>query len=379
VSARGASNAGASHSTTSVRAALPAELMTDWRSLAHTSPDANPFFAPTVLQAALDTLAPASVTVLAPKTEGGRLVALAPVVPIRLGRLIPARSIWTHLYGPLGTPLVDPADPDAGVVSLLAAMDGDRPGRRILVFPDLPLDSVAAQALRRHAERSGRPVRVFGTHHRAVLSPALLSGGVRAALPAKTRKELGRQLRRLGDLGPLSFSATLAGPDLRPRLEAFLALEQSGWKGARGTALAMKSEALAFVRAVATAAEPGEMRIDSLAVGDRPAAMLASFRSGGTLVTWKIAHDESLGRFSPGVQVMLEASEAFAADPSLRLVDSLASADHPMIDRLWPERQAIGTLTIGPRGGGAAFLLGVLLAETEMRARSDLRALIRRS
>nr|WP_286198712.1 GNAT family N-acetyltransferase [Mesorhizobium sp. BR1-1-16] len=258
-------------------------------------------------------------------------------------------------------------------------MDGDRPGRRILIFPDLPLDGVAAQALRRHAESSGRPVRVFGTHHRAVLRPALLAGGVRAALSAKTRKELGRQLRRLGDLGPLAFSATTGGPDLQPMLEAFLALEQSGWKGARGTALAMKSEALAFVRAVASAAEPGEMRIDSLAVGDRPAAMLASFRSGGTLVTWKIAHDESLGRFSPGVQVMLEASGAFAADPSLRLVDSLASADHPMIDRLWPDRQAIGTLTIGPRGGGAAFALGVLLAETELRARSELRALIRRS
>ncbi|WP_073052972.1 GNAT family N-acetyltransferase [Kaistia soli] len=363
----------------SQRPNVPSEIEEGWRDLANLSPDANPFFAPTVLRSALDTLAATSVAILAPTGETGRLAALAPVAAMRLGRIAPAVGVWTHLYGPLGTPLIDPDDPEFAVARLVAAMDGKRSGRRILVFPDLPLGGVAAEALRRHAEASGRPVRIIGEHRRAVLHPGSLEGGVRASLPAKTRKELGRQLRRLGDSGSVTFSTVTAGPGLMVALDAFLALEQSGWKGTRGTALAMKGEALAFVRAVVAAAEPGQIRIDTLAVDGRPAAMLTSFRSGGTMVTWKIAHDESLGRFSPGVQVMLAASEAFTADPALKIVDSLASAGHPMIDRLWPERQAVGTLTIGPIGGGRFFSLGVLLAETELGARTDLRALIRRS
>lgn len=353
-------------------------LMPAWRRLAAEATEGNPFFAPTVLEAAIRTLAPPSVAIALAEDDAGRLLALAPVVPVRLGRLARAVSVWTHLYGPLGTPLVDPADPEAAIARLIAAMEGPRRGRRILVFPDLPLDGPVAAALARHAARAGRPVAHIGGHERAVLRPASLGGDLRSLLPAKLRKELGRQLRRLGDLGPVEFATATMPAELPAALERFLALEASGWKGARGTALALKADALAFVRAVADGAAAGDMRIDELSVGGRSVAMLASFRAGGSLVTWKIAHDEGLGRFSPGVQVMLAASERFTADPSLALADSLATAGHPMIDRLWPQRQAVGTLVVGPEGGGAAFALGVLLARAEVEARARLRVLIRR-
>ncbi len=359
-----------------IRRGLPERAA--WRALAAVAPDSNPFFAPGCLDAALATLAGPAVTIATATDAAGRLVALAPVTPMRLGRLVPAVAVWTHLYGPLGTPLIDPEDPDAAIASLIAAMEGPRRGRRILVFPDLPLKGGVADVLRRHAAREGRPVAIVGAHRRAVLRPAEIAGGVRAALPTKTRKELGRQLRRLGDAGAVRFSSATTPDALAAALDAFLALEKRGWKGARGTALALKPEALAFARGLIEAAGPGALRIDALEVGGRPVAMLIALRSGGTLVTWKIAHDPALGRFSPGVQIMLEASEAFAADRSLGLVDSLASADHPMIDRLWSGRRSVGTFTIGTDGGTSGLALGLLLARTEVTARARLRALIRR-
>ena len=361
------------------RSLPPAGLGPEWRRLARDAPEANPFFAPAILGAALEHLAPAAVSLAVAEDAAGRLVALAPVGPARLGRLVPAVSVYTHLYGPLGTPLLDPADPVAALARLVAVMDGGHSGGRILLFPDLPLDSAAGSALHSLAAKTSRPLAVIGGHERAILRPQAMAEGVRAGLPAKTRKELARQLRRLGDLGPLEWRSAKTPRERADLLESFLALEAAGWKGQRRTALRDRADALAFTRAVFESAAAGEARLDALTIAGRPVAMLASFRAGGTVVTWKIAHDEALGRFSPGVQVMLQASEYFEADPSVALVDSLASASHPMIDRLWPGRQAMGLTVLGPVGGSAAFRAGVLLAQGEVRARAELRALIRRA
>lgn len=361
------------------RSLPPAGLMTAWRRLAREAPEANPFFAPAILGAALEHLAPAAVSLAVAEDAAGRLVALAPVGPARLGRLVPAVSVYTHIYGPLGTPLLDPADPEAALARLVAVMDGGKSGGRILLFPDLAIDSAAGLALHSLAAKTGRPLAVIGGHERAVLRPREMDEGVRASLPAKTRKELARQLRRFGDLGPVEWRSATTPRERADLVDAFLALEAAGWKGKRRTALRDRADALAFTRAVFDGAAPGEARLDALTIAGRAVAMLASFRAGGTVVTWKIAHDEALGRFSPGVQVMLQASEFFEADPTVALVDSLASASHPMIDRLWSGRQAMGLVALGPVGGSAAFRAGVLLAHGEVRARAELRALIRRA
>ncbi len=353
---------------------LPAEDA--WQRLAARAIEPNPFFTPAVLTAALQSFGASRVTIATAVDGAGRLSALAPIRPFRLGRIAPAVAVWTHLYGPLGTPLIDGENIDVAIAGLIAAMEGKRAGRNILLFPDLPLDGAVAAALRRHADAAGRGIAILGAHERAVL-PRPSAFDVRGALPPKTRKELSRQLRRLSEIGPLSFTSASTSAALVEALDAFLRLEQAGWKGARGTALALRPDALAFVRGMIAGAPDGAVRIDALSVGGEPAAMLALLRSQGTLVTWKIAYDEALARFSPGVQLMLAASESFAEEPALALVDSLASADHPMIDRLWPARQAIGTFTIGPDRGRAWLAIGLLLARAEGKARAKLRAVIR--
>ncbi|WP_051231296.1 GNAT family N-acetyltransferase [Kaistia adipata] len=322
----------------------------------------NPFYSDAILNAARDHLGDDRVRVV-------RLPnILVPIRPTRLGHLVPAIATWVHRLGPLGTPRFDAGDPAAAATELIAAMDGDRPGRRILEFPYLPLDGAVASALRKEAERQGRPVTILDAHRRAVLRRA--STDVAGGMTAKKRKELARQRRRLGEMGALTIEHVTAADALPGALADFFALEASGWKGRRGTALALRPAEKAFAEAaVAEAGARGDVAIHAIRLDGKAIAMLVSFRSGDTAVTWKIAYDEALGRYSPGVHVMLAASEWLQADPAIAVVDSLAIADHPMVDHLWPDRLAIGMLVIGPRGGSAAYRLGIALARLELRLR----------
>nr|WP_246409772.1 GNAT family N-acetyltransferase [Kaistia hirudinis] len=251
-------------------------------------------------------------------------------------------------------------------------------GRRVLLFPDLPLDGLAATAIRGFAERSGRPAVEIGAYARATLLLRPGAAPLRDTLERRRRKEFARQWRRLAEQGELAFRRLRDGPDFERAALAFLALEAGGWKGRQGTALAADPKSRSFALAALLGSLPGMATIDELLLGGDPIAMLASFQSGGRAVSWKIAYDERFARFSPGVQLMLEASDAWAAAGDVALVDSLAAAGHPMIDGLWPDRIRIGLLALGPPGGSALFSLAVRSAEAEATLRQKLRALRKR-
>ena len=80
------------------------------------------------------------------------------------------------------------------------------------------------------------------------------------------------------------------------------------------------------------------MRIDFLKLDGRPIAATILLFSGDRAWFWKTAYDENYARFSPGVLLALELTEALGRDRSIALVDSCAVADHPMIDHLWRGR-----------------------------------------
>ena len=343
--------------------------------LSERAAEQNPFFTPPILAAAVDHLADAKVTVVRCADREGRPIALAPIRPTRLGRLIPAISVWVHPHGPLGTPLLDAAAFDAAAAALIAAMDGDRTGRRILEFPYLPLAGPVADALRHQAAASGRPVTVLAAHRRAMLKriepdgPAFLQ-----AIAPKKRKELARQLRRLAELGHLTIEHVDASEQREGALQDFFALEASGWKGKRGTALTLRQREKAFARA---AVAGGNATLHAIRLDGRAIAMLVSFKSGATAITWKIAYDEVYARFSPGVHIMLEGSTALLADPAIEQIDSIAVANHPMVDHLWPDRLEVGTLVIGPTGGGALYETGLALMRLELYLRPIARRVVR--
>jgi Acetyltransferase (GNAT) domain len=84
--------------------------------------------------------------------------------------------------------------------------------------------------------------------------------------------------------------------------------------------------------------------------------------SGASAWCWKIAYDERFARFSPGVQLLLEATRELLDEPAREHADSCATANHPMIDHVWRERLLLTDrlMRIGPDATRAFELAGAL-------------------
>jgi CelD/BcsL family acetyltransferase involved in cellulose biosynthesis len=94
-------------------------------------------------------------------------------------------------------------------------------------------------------------------------------------------------------------------------------------------------------KAVTGLAHEGKAQVARLFAGGRPIAAIVTLSSGTTAWCWKIAYDESFARFSPGVQLLSDMTQALLDDASVARGDSCATADHPMIDHVWRERLAL--------------------------------------
>ncbi len=69
----------------------------------------------------------------------------------------------------------------------------------------------------------------------------------------------------------------------------------------------------------------------------------------------------AIARYSPGVQILLDVTQALLDDPSVACADSCATADHPMIDHVWRERLALADRLVSV---GSARSFGFALART---------------
>lgn len=187
----------------------------------------------------------------------------------------------------------------------------------------------------------------------------------------KRRKEYRRLYNRLSETGTLVSQSFQAGDDPRPWISDFLELESSGWKGQRGTAMACDPKQRGAVsEALMNLAQSGNLLFWKLALDDKPIAMLFAVRCGDTAGLGKIAYSEDLSSYSPGVLLILEATRDLLAVPGLKLVDSHAIPDHPMINNIWRDRIPIADLVLATPGTSAA-LFGLICRAEE--ARQNLR------
>ncbi|SFO60590.1 Acetyltransferase (GNAT) domain-containing protein [Cohaesibacter marisflavi] len=187
-------------------------------------------------------------------------------------------------------------------------------------------------------------------HKRAYLNcasdnVAAEDGGM--SLSRNKRKTTGRQWRRLSDLGKLEVLSTQDGLDYGEAIESFLHVEASGWKASKGTALAVDERLNAFVHKVfSEMMAKDRARIDLLSLDGRCIGGLVSFRVGRGLFTWKTGMDDVYKRYSPGVQILLEASRQAIADPGIDYIDSLADSGHPIAEHIWAGRRSMALLFV---------------------------------
>ncbi|MDO9417919.1 GNAT family N-acetyltransferase [Pararhizobium sp.] len=257
---------------------------------------------------------------------------------------------WANPFGPLGTPLVDAEDAAETIdnfYEVLGSKAANLPP--VLVLPDIRLKGKFAQLARAVAIGRNLPVTVTDTYSRPMLE-SLLDGPayLKKAISPGHYRELQRQWRKLSEIAEVSYNVARQPEEIRIRMEQFLALEASGWKGARRTAMVLDRYRAAFAReAITNLAETDGVRIHTLELNGKPIASMIVFMMAGEAYTWKTAYDETYARFSPGKLLMAELTEWHLDDANIVRSDSCAVPDHPVMSRFWEEREEMGTLVIG--------------------------------
>jgi hypothetical protein len=197
-------------------------------------------------------------------------------------------------------------------------------------------------------QQGGMHPRVLQSHVRACLDATKDADELlRDALGAKKLKELRRQHNRLAEHGAVSFEVARTPEAIAAAIEGFFALEASGWKAKRGTALVQHDGDAGFVRRATLAlAETGQCEIVTLRAGDTPVAAAIVLRHQDRAFYFKLGVDEHFAKLSPGVQLTLDLTRHLCADPTIAMADSTANPDHPMINPIWRGRLAIADVLI---------------------------------
>lgn len=308
--------------------------------------------------------------------EPGELIGLAALHMPRLGTRGLAK-FWCHAQAALGLPLLDRVRGGEALGLMLDWLAREQPGVSAVLFPCMPtagpvMDLIRAQAVAGRLQLLSYDARARALLHGDSDVQALLS----SKLSPKRLREIRRQRRRLAEVGALTFVRGEAA-DVRSATERFLALEASGWKGTRGTALLNDPGLATFARSMTRLLGcEGKCRIDSLELDGKPLAMGIVLTSGDQAFLWKIAYDERHAALSPGVQFIIDFTLRQTADRVITTTDSCAVPDHPMIDRLWPDRLEIADVLLAPTAGRPEAFAAAARRE---RIRRQLRAVAKRA
>lgn len=319
--------------------------------------EANVFFAPRFLAPAMPRLDDRQIRFAVIRDEDARRSRVRLMMPFSVEK--PGFSVgpsilrvWSNPFGPLGTPLVDAEDAAETIDNLLEVLarpDAKLPG--ILVLPDLRLNGRFTQLIKAVAIGRDLPLTITNTFDRPMLESQEDGGAyLRTTISKNHLRDMRRQFRLLGEEGRVSYNVARQPEEIRRRMEEFLALEASGWKGRKRSAMVMDRFRAAFAReAITNLAEVDAVRIHTLDLDGRAIASMVVFIMAGEAYTWKTAYDERYARFSPGKLLLADLTDWHLDDPNIERTDSCAVPDHPIMSRFWKEREEMGTLLIGLR------------------------------
>lgn len=350
----------------------------EWDALSAQALVENPFYARQYLLAGLETIDRGKpILAYGLRDAAGTLIGLVPGTRLSV---LPVLRSAANLYQFDGTPLIARDQAPAAVSALLAAMrDGRLP--KILMLGHVHLDSALMALIDALAPDHGMERLSTNPYPRAYLTKA--AGSFEAHIDtvfSKNRlKDIKRTLRRLNEMGTVRLESVTEPEAVRARLEDFLKLENSGWKGEGGTSFAADTGHADFAR-LAYGGLPGReglTQVDTLLVDGRPIAANITIRTQGTAFTPKIAYDEELRKLSPGLARDYLIIEAFYANPDQSGMDSAATNANSVLLGMWDQQRMIGTAILGPKGWRTRLAATV---STQYRAlRERAKKLLRRS
>lgn len=272
-------------------------------------------------------------------------------VPVR--RLVGYRSRHSFLSGLL----LDRACPEPALEAILsfARQTFPRCGAVNLeqVWSDGPLaapDGLASKA------SNFKPLRTETTP-RAILRPADCEAQLHDKALARRIRDLDRRQRRLSQLGHLEWRCHRADGIPAESIEAFLELENMGWKGDERSSLRSRPEDEAFFREmVAGFASQRRVVFAELTLNGVPIASICNLVSGKVGFCFKIGWNPEFRSTSPAMinelEFMRNAATSFG---DIEFFDSGASAES-FINDLWLARRDLSTILVPTGTIGAGTL-----------------------
>lgn len=292
--------------------------------------------------------------------RGGRLCGL---LALKKGGGPVVRS-WTSPLSFLGTPLIDRERPEDSLKAMLAGLRG-----KAIILSKVPATGPFWDMLVKAVAETRGSIEILDRWERAVLVPkATYEEWFNGNFERKRRKEYKRLKARLGETGKLESLSWTKDEALEPWIDDLIGLEARGWKGQRGTALAADpAMATAFREALNHLAAEGSLRLWKIVFDGRPIAMMSGMVKGDQGWLGKIAYDESFAKYSPGVMLVLDATEKLTDGERLAMVDSCAIPNHPMINNIWRDRLALCDVMIKAPGLSSPAFALLHKAETGRR------------
>lgn len=324
------------------RDALPA-LLPAWDDLCARTVESNVYYAPRYARALIDNINHDTSLNFATVWQGETLAAMLPFTRSRVESpwLATAARAWQTDYTFSCTPLLDrscSADAAAALIALLGTIkEGE------WIFPTINRHGPACRALIEALENDDRPYVFLNSFQRAVFDCAgSFDEYMQNCLSSKRRRDLARSRRRLEEIGMVAHEFHCFGEGLDRAVQTFLAIESSGWKGKRGTALACRTPTRQFALDAFTGdPENSICRADVLTLNATPVAVGLIVFSGGTGFTVKGAYDENYRSYSVGLLLEVEVLRSILTDRWASRLDSATNGGH-VIDSLWP-----GTIEVG--------------------------------
>lgn len=180
-----------------------------------------------------------------------------------------------------------------------------RASRGRLCLLGVPADDSSVEELARSSGELGRVSLVRIEARSPFVDTAAGWDAFWSGLSRKTKKDLRHRRNRLEAMG--AEVAPLAEPaDLEVELEQGLAVEGSGWKSGRGTAIVQEPATSAFYRELARRfARLGKLRFSTVSVDGRVIAFDYVLVDGGRAYTLKGGYDVAHAGLAPGLVLTL--------------------------------------------------------------------------
>ncbi len=347
-------------------------LLDDWDELAAHALEPNPSYESWMLIPALRLLGEQNDLRLALlyATDAERpfgapiLCGLFPLQRTKTYNGLPAKTwrLWNHPYFVICTPLIRK---DCAVRCLhaffdwLAEVEADC---TLAEFAQVPGDSAFHQALTEVLYERSALTFTTQRHARALFRPHTdAESYLRNAVSREHRKDLRRRFNRLHDVGRVEYCELTAAENIETWIEAFLSLEESGWKGKQGGAFACVAAHRAYFETIMREAyQRGRLQVLSLAINNHPIALKINLFASPGSFAFKIAFDETFSYYSPGLMLEIENIRRLHTLPHISWSDSCAIPGHPMIDRLWLDRRIIQTVVCATGSRKSDFFVSLL-------------------